>query len=155
MHTRNTLHPSNRSTTTKSVVILGDSMTYNIQGRKLSKAANVESKSFSGSTVDMLDFVKPFIRRKPDEITMHVGLTTSHRRLQQKLSSFEMIFSLSLPQQELQLFLASFAGKMMKDLTKRYPRLTKHLNGSVTLMNGSLYQMKTLTLIVFIEEVYI
>ena len=65
-----------------------------------------------------------------------------------------MLFNLSLPQQELQLFLASFAGKMM-DLTKRYPRLTKHLNRSVTLMDRSLYQLKTLTLIVLIEEVYI
>ena len=66
-----------------------------------------------------------------------------------------MLFNLSLPQQELQLFLASFAGKMMKDLTKRYPRLTKHLNRSVTVMDGSLCQIKTLTLIVLIEEVYI
>ena len=53
----------------KSVVILGDSMTHNIQGRKLSKKKYVVSKSFSGFTVeDMSDFVKPFLRRSPDEI---------------------------------------------------------------------------------------
>ena len=83
-------------------MILGDSMTYNIQGRKLSKAANVESKSFSGSTAhDMFDFAKPFTRRKPEEIIMHTGLTTSHRILQKQFSTFEMLFNLTLPQQEL------------------------------------------------------
>ena len=58
----------------KSVIILGDSMSSNIQGKKLSRGAHVVSKSFSGSTVeDMLDFSKPFTRRKPDEIILHVG----------------------------------------------------------------------------------
>jgi len=58
----------------KSVIILGDSMTSNIQGKQLSRGAHVVSKSFSGSTVeDMLDFSKPFTRRKPDEIILHVG----------------------------------------------------------------------------------
>ena len=67
VNTRNT--PSK-----KSVIILGDSMTSNIQGKKLSRGAHVVSKSFSGSTVeDMFDFSKPFTRRKPDEIILHVG----------------------------------------------------------------------------------
>ena len=57
-----------------SVVILGDSMTSNIQEKKWCRGAHVVSKSFSGSTVeDMLDFSKPFTRRKPDEIILHVG----------------------------------------------------------------------------------
>ena len=65
-----TTNPSEK----KSVVILGDSMTHNIQGRKLSKEKYVVSKSFSGSTVeDMSDFVKPFLRRSPDEIILHIG----------------------------------------------------------------------------------
>ena len=67
---RHTTNPSEK----KSVIILGDSMTHNIQGRKLSKEKHVVSKSFSGSTVeDMSDFVKPFLRRTPDEIILHIG----------------------------------------------------------------------------------
>ena len=49
-------------------------MTSNLQGKKLSMGDHVVSESFSGSTVeDMLDFSKPFARRKPDEIILHVG----------------------------------------------------------------------------------
>ena len=74
----------------KSVVILGDSMTHNIQGRKLSKKKHVVSKSFSGSTVeDMSDFVKPFLRRSPDEIILHIGTnnlsTDEPRQLGEKI----------------------------------------------------------------------
>lgn len=55
-------------------------MTHNIQGRELSKEKdkykiqfNV-SKSFSGCTVeDDSDFLKPFLGRNPNEITLHVG----------------------------------------------------------------------------------
>ena len=44
-----------------------------IQGRKLSKQKHVVSKSFSSCTVDdMCDFVKFFIRRKLDEIFLHI-----------------------------------------------------------------------------------
>ena len=58
----------------KSVIILGDSMTHNIHGKKLSKEKHIVSKSFSGCTVeDMSDFVKPFLRRKPDGIILHIG----------------------------------------------------------------------------------
>ena len=58
----------------KSVVILGDSMTKNIHGGKLSREAHVTLRSFSGSTVDdMIDFVRPFTRRKPDELILHIG----------------------------------------------------------------------------------
>ena len=58
----------------KSVVILGDSMIKNIHGGKLSREAHVTLRSFSGSTVDdMIDFVRPFTRRKPDELILHIG----------------------------------------------------------------------------------
>ena len=81
-----TTNPSEK----KSVIILGDSMTHNIQGRKLSKEKHVVSKSFSGCTVeDMSDFVKPFLRRTPDEITLHIGTnnlsTDEPRQLGEKI----------------------------------------------------------------------
>ena len=80
----------NGTTRKKSVIILGDSMTYNIQGRKLSKDKHVVSKSFSGCTIDdMSDFVKPFLRRKPDKIILHIGTnnlsTDEPRQLGEKI----------------------------------------------------------------------
>ena len=52
-------------------------MTKNIHGGKLSRETNVTLRSFSGSTVDdMIDFVRPFTRRKPDELILHIG--TNH-----------------------------------------------------------------------------
>ena len=75
----------------KSVIILGDSMTHNIKGRKLSKEKHVVSKSLSGCTVeDKSDFVKPFSRRTPDKIMLHTGtnnlLTHEPRKLGEKIT---------------------------------------------------------------------
>ena len=65
-------------------------MTYNIQGRKVFNHKHVVSKSFSGYTVDdMSDFVKPFLRRKPDEIVLRIGTnnlsTDEPRQLGEKI----------------------------------------------------------------------
>ena len=65
-------------------------MTYNIQGRKHSKHKHVVSRSFSGCTLDdMSDFVKPFLRRKPDEIVLRIGTnnlsTDEPRQLGEKI----------------------------------------------------------------------
>ena len=49
----------------KSVIILGDSMTKNLQGWKMSKAARVVSKCFPGSSVDdMCHYAIPTIKKK-------------------------------------------------------------------------------------------
>ena len=47
-------------------------MTKNIHGGKLSREAHVTLRSFSGSTVDMIDFVRPFTWRKADELILHI-----------------------------------------------------------------------------------
>ena len=47
-------------------------MTKNIHGGKLSREAHVTLRSFSGSTVDMIDFVRPFTQRKADELILHI-----------------------------------------------------------------------------------
>ena len=59
----------------KTTVIVGDSMIKNLQGWRLSNADNhVVVKSFSGATTsDMEDYLKPIIRREPEEIILHVG----------------------------------------------------------------------------------
>ena len=56
------------------VVVIGDSITKNIIGKKLSRNQNVNAFSFSGATIDdMVDFAKPVIKRKPKKIILHVG----------------------------------------------------------------------------------
>ena len=55
-------------------VVIGDSITKNIIGKKLSRNQNVNAVSFSGATIDdMVDFTKPVIKRKPKKIILHVG----------------------------------------------------------------------------------
>jgi len=49
-------------------------MTKNLQGWKMSKAARVVSKCFPGSSVDdMCHYAIPTIKKKPDEVILHVG----------------------------------------------------------------------------------
>ena len=94
---------NNSRTPKKSVIILGDSMTSHIQGKKLSREAHVVSKSFSGSTVeDMCDFVKPFVRRQPNQIILHVGTNNLREDKPQEISE-KIVNLMSNIEQELTL----------------------------------------------------
>ena len=60
------------------VIIAGDSMLKFINGRKLSSQISNQSltyvKAFPGATVeDMSDYIMPSLRRKPEEVILHVG----------------------------------------------------------------------------------
>ena len=56
------------------MVVIVNSITINIIGKKLSRNQNVNAFSFSGATIDdMVDFAKPVIKRKPKKIILHVG----------------------------------------------------------------------------------
>lgn len=62
----------------RTTTILGDSTIKDIQAykmrRRLPKNEKLFVKSFSGATVqDMVDYVKPSMRRKPDLIILHAG----------------------------------------------------------------------------------
>ena len=58
----------------KSVIVIGDSMTKLITGRKLSKSSNVTTKSFPGATIeDLKHYSKPTLKFKPDKIIIHAG----------------------------------------------------------------------------------
>ena len=49
-------------------------MLNNIDPKGLGKKHQVKVRSYGGSTTkDMIDFIKPTIRKKPDVIVMHVG----------------------------------------------------------------------------------
>ena len=65
---------SNAQTNKPVTVVAGDSIIQNIRGWSLSKANKVVVKSFPGATTeDMEDFIKPILRKEPDNIIIHVG----------------------------------------------------------------------------------
>ena len=58
------------------VVIVGDSLVKNVQGWKVSNSKRIKTvvKAFPGASVeDMFDYIKPTIKRHPEEIVLHVG----------------------------------------------------------------------------------
>ena len=59
----------------KLVFIAGDSIIQHVQGWKLSTSdKHVAVKSFSGARIaDMEDYLKPLLRKEPDEVILHVG----------------------------------------------------------------------------------
>lgn len=58
----------------KKVMIAGDSVLKHLQGHKISRNSRVKVSSFPGCTTeDMHDFIKPLLRKNPDEIILHVG----------------------------------------------------------------------------------
>ena len=70
--------PKQSNKTSKSVVILGDSMTKHTNGWEISKKVKskckVYAKTFPGATTQcMADYMKPSVRAKPDHIILHVG----------------------------------------------------------------------------------
>ena len=57
----------------KKVMIAGDSVVKHLQGHKMSRNSRVKVSSFPGCTTeDMHDFIKPLLRKNPDEIILHV-----------------------------------------------------------------------------------
>ena len=65
----------NRSENKKLVYITGDSIIQHVQGWSLStNVRHVAVKSFSGARIeDMEDYLKPLLRKEPDEIILHIG----------------------------------------------------------------------------------
>ena len=63
------------STGRKKVTLVGDSMTKFVRREELSsKQNNVKVLTHPGSTTaDMVDYIKPIVRRKPDALVIHTG----------------------------------------------------------------------------------
>ena len=77
---QSTNNANNTSKNKKITCILGDSMIKGINGYKLTNSLGYNDpnkiiiKSFSGATTeDMHEYVKPTIKKKPDNIILHVG----------------------------------------------------------------------------------
>ena len=66
---------NNKDQNKRKIIIAGDSIIQHVHGWELSNEnCNVAVKSFSGSKIeDMQDYLRPLIRRKPDEIVLHIG----------------------------------------------------------------------------------
>ena len=63
--------------TQHTTIITRDSTLKNLRGHKMSKVSNVRVSTFSGCTTkDMCDYVKPIVRKKPDQLIIHVPTNT-------------------------------------------------------------------------------
>jgi lysophospholipase L1-like esterase len=59
-------------------LIAGDSMINGLKENKLSKFKNVKVRCFSGAKIaDMMDYVKPLLKKAPDTIIIHCGTNDS------------------------------------------------------------------------------
>ena len=63
------------SSTSRTAIIAGDSMVKHLNGYKMStRNLKIQVSTFPGcSTLDMEDYLKPIIRKKPDKLVVHVG----------------------------------------------------------------------------------
>ena len=76
-------------------VIAGDSIIQHIRGWSISRSNKVVVKSFQGATTeDMEDFVKPLLRKKPDNGVLHIG--TNDLNIQERRLTAEGIVNLAL-----------------------------------------------------------
>ena len=65
---------NNQKAERKMIVVLGDSIVKNLTDKGLSKSHDVKVKANPGcNTEDIIDFINPIIRRKPDLIIIHSG----------------------------------------------------------------------------------
>ena len=76
-------------------VIAGDSIIQHIRGWSISRSNQVVVKSFPGATTeDIEDFVKPLLRKKPDNVFLHIG--TNDLNTQEPRLTVEGIVNLAL-----------------------------------------------------------
>ena len=65
---------SKNSTSKKEIMIVGDSMIKHVNGREVSRGDSVKIRCHSGATTnDIIDYVRPTARKKPDMTIFHTG----------------------------------------------------------------------------------
>ena len=63
-----------KSTSKKEIMIVGDSMIKHVNGREVSRDDSVKIRCHPGATTDdIIDYVRPAARKKPDMIIIHTG----------------------------------------------------------------------------------
>ena len=77
----------------ENVIICGDSMLNGIDGDGISnKDTCVSVKSFGGSTTkDMIDYIKPSARKKPNKIIVHVGTNDITKKISDSTKNLNRI----------------------------------------------------------------
>lgn len=113
------------------ILIMGDSMTRPIIGKKLSRKCNVQSLSFPGAKVqDLADYIKPGLRRKPKNVIIHAGTNNlkseSPKAIQQKIK--QLANNIKKDNPEIKVALSTIIKR--KD--------DHSLNGKITKVNSSL-----------------
>ena len=69
------LHPeAHQPKEKKNIVVIGDSIIKNVNGRDVSRGDSVKIRPHPGaSTEDLFDHIKPAIRKNPDIVVIHTG----------------------------------------------------------------------------------
>ena len=69
------LHPeAHQAKVKKNIVVIGDSIIKNVNGKDVSRGDSVKIRPHPGaSTEDLIDHIKPAIRKKPDIVVIHTG----------------------------------------------------------------------------------
>ena len=77
----------------RNIIVCGDSMTNGLDNNGLSSKHNKTTiRSFSGATsADMVDFVKPFVDKKPDMLIIHAGTNDLTKEITSTTENFEKI----------------------------------------------------------------
>ena len=76
----------------KSVIIIGDSMLNGINERGISKDDIIKIKAHSGSSSeDLIDYIKPDIKKKPDIIILHIGTNDISKNKTDTIENLEKI----------------------------------------------------------------
>ena len=74
-----------------SVIIVGDSTIKHVSGRDISRSHTIKVRpNLGASTHDLLDYVKPALRKKPKALVIHIGTND----IQQEINTMKMVMKL-------------------------------------------------------------
>ena len=73
------------SASKKEIIIVGDSMIKHVNGREVSRDNSVKIRCHPGATTDdIIDYVRPTVRKKPDMIIIHTGTNDIQNKINTK-----------------------------------------------------------------------
>ena len=89
-------HSVINSTSKKEIIIIGDSMIKHVNGREVSRDNSVKIRCHLGATTDdIIDYVRPTARKRPDMIIIHTGTTVMTFKI--RLTHFKILERSLLP----------------------------------------------------------
>lgn len=117
---RKSIQSSNNITSKKKLTIVGDSMIKYIRREDISsKQCNAKVVSHPGATTeDMLDYIKPLVRKKPDYLFIHTGTNdlTNGVNTMKKVKKLTKIIRELDSEEEIKLGFSSIIGRADRDL---------------------------------------